>query len=270
MRQKIILKLGGSILTKKDTKDFPLSIEEIKRRADEYIRASDIKRIGRELKGVLNKKPLQLILVNGVGPFGHFLVKHKRPDEEVRASVRILNDKLISELRLAGLDVVPIPPSESAKFADEKFDISYLWSVAEMLLEEGKIPSTYGDMLEGGKIISGDDLVVLLAERWQADRIVVATDVDGVFTKDPKIHKDAKFIRFLSGGSKSEDEYGISYEISYGISVTDVTGGMESKVEKLKRAAKLGIKSQIVNGSKAGIMEATLLGDEKKGTLILP
>lgn len=72
MREKIVLKLGGSILTKKDVKSFPLGIEEIKRHANEYIRHDKIKRIGKELKDALSEKIIQLILVNGVGPFGHF------------------------------------------------------------------------------------------------------------------------------------------------------------------------------------------------------
>lgn len=259
---KIVLKLGGSLITKKDVKNFPLEIEEIKQRADEYIHLNEIKRIGKEIKEAMNEKPIQLILINGAGPFGHFLVKRNRPDDDVRASVKLLNEKLVSELRKIGIDIVPIPPSESCEFSNEKFDISYLWEVGDVLLEEGKTLSTYGDMLKGGKVISGDDLIVLLAEHWQADKIITATDVDGVFTKDPKIHDNVKLIKHLSG-----DENG---EVEYTINNIDVTGGMASKVKKLKQAASRGIKCQIINGLEEGNIKAALLGDESIGTLILP
>jgi isopentenyl phosphate kinase len=260
--QKIVLKVGGSIITKKDTKDFPLSIEEIKRHADEYIRYDEMERIGKELKEALGEKNIQLILVNGVGPFGHFLVNHDRPDEEVRESVRLLNERFVSKLRSAGLDVVPLPPSESCEFKDGKFDISYLWDISEMLLEEGKVPSTYGDVLDSGKIISGDDLAALLAERWHADKIIMATDVDGIFTKNPALDKDAKIIKRIDANSGAE------IKAEYTVDKVDVTGGMESKVEKMKSAVRFGIKCQIINGLKKGNIKAALLGDESIGTMI--
>lgn len=255
--QKIVLKLGGALITKKDTESFPLGIEEIKRHANEYIRTDEIKRISKELKAVLDEKNIQLVIVNGVGPFGHFLVKHKRPSDEVRASVKLLNEKLVSELRKIGIDAVPIPPSESCEFVDGRFDISYLWEVGKVLLEEGKTLSTYGDVLQGGKVISGDDLIVLIAEHWQADKIITATDVDGVFTGDPKTG-DAKIIKRLT-----------NQNIKYTVSNIDVTGGMASKVEKLKQVAvKHGVRCQIINGLKEGNIKAALLGDESIGTLI--
>lgn len=261
---KIVLKISGSIITKGDVKDFPLRIEEIKQRADEYIRYDEMERIGKELKDALGERDVQLILINGVGPFGHFLVKHDQPDDEMRESVRLLSERLVSKLRSAGLDVVPIPPSESCEFKNEKFDISYLWDISEMLLEEGKIPLTYGDVLADGKIISGDDLAVLIAERWHADKIIMATDVEGIFTKNPAVHKDAKIIKRINADADAETK------VEYTVNKIDVTGGMESKIEKLKHAARAGIKCQIINGTKEGNIKAALLGDENIGTLILP
>ena len=249
-------------MTKKDVENFPLDIEEIKERSDDYIRHDIVRRIGNELKEAIAEKDLQIILVNGAGPFGHFLVKHGRPDEDVRESVRYLNGKLVSKFREVGLDIVPVAPSKSCEFVNGEFDISYLWELASLLIEEGKILSTYGDVLQNGKIISGDDLVVLLAKQWQASKIITATDVDGVFTKNPKLRKDAALIRTLG--------YENSAKVEYTVNRIDVTGGMASKVEKLKQAAKHKIKCQIINGLKEGNIKAALLGDETIGTIILP
>ena len=263
--QKIVLKVGGSVISEKNLDrlaDFPLTIAEIKRRGEEYMRLDEIARVGREIKEAMDEGGFQLILVNGAGPFGHLLVKKKRPDEEVRASVRFQNERFVSELRACGLDVVPIPPSESCVFADERFDIDYLWEIAQMLLEEGKTPSTYGDMLADGKIISGDDLVALLAKKWRADRIIVATDVDGVYTKDPNAKAEASFVKQLrvaDSGAKLE----------YTLNSIDITGGMQSKVEKLKGAAAAEIECRIINGMKPGNIKAALLGDEGFGTSIV-
>jgi isopentenyl phosphate kinase len=259
--KKIVLKLGGSILTKKDTTDFPIEIQKIKDAADEYIRYDVIRKIGNEMKEALEQDNIELILVNGAGPFGHFLVKNRRPDEEVRESVRHLNNRIVSELKKIGLKIVPIAPSKSCEFVRGEFDISYLWEVTSTLLEEGKILSTYGDMLNGGKVISGDDLVVLLAKVWKADEIITATDVDGVFTRDPKTNKDVEFIGRLGSDSNGNVEYTTSN--------IDVTGGMVAKVEKLKSAAKQGTECRVINGLKEGNIKAALLGDKSIGTFIL-
>ena len=258
--KKIVLKLGGSILTKKDTDDFPTEIQRIKDEGDEYIRYYVIRKVGNELKEALEQDNIELILVNGAGPFGHFLVKHGNPDEEVRESVRHLNNRLVSELKKIGLKIVPVAPSKSCEFTGGEFDISYLWELTGTLLEEGKILSTYGDVLDGGKVMSGDDLVVMLAKEWKADKIITATDVDGVFTKDPKINEDAEFIGCLGSDSNGNVEYATND--------IDVTGGMAAKVEKLKSAAKQGIECRIINGLKRGNIKAALLGDESVGTLI--
>lgn len=260
---KIVLKVGGSVISEKDPAklaDFPLTAAEVKKRGQAYMKLDAIARIAAEIKEAMDSGTFQLILVNGAGPFGHLLVKNESPDEDVRESVRLQNERFVTELRAAGIDAVPVPPSESASFKDGRFDISYLWDICELLIEENKVPSTYGDVLDTGKVISGDDLVVLIAEKWQADRIIVATDVDGVYTKDPKTNPDAKFLKELklSGGEKLE----------YALNRIDVTGGMQSKVEKLKGAAAKGIACRIINGTVAGNVKAALLGEEI-GTMIL-
>jgi len=131
---------------------------------------------------------------------------------------------------------------------------------------------TYGDIVpavEGVKgncepyqVISGDDLVGLLAEIWGAEKIIVATDVDGLFHKDPKMFKDAALIKEL----RSKDRMAISKS---GKKI-DVTGGMEGKVRKLRIIAEKGIKSQIINGLEMDNLKKALSGDESIGTLILP
>lgn len=258
--KKIVLKLGGSIITKKDVDRFPIEISKIKEVADEYIRYDVVRRIGQEIKEAIEENGVQVIIVNGVGPFGHFLVKYNRPDEDVRESVAYLNEKIVLELNNIGLDVVPISPCKTCRFESGKFDISELWESTKNIINDKKILSTYGDVLNDGKVISGDDLVVFLAKLWNAGKIITATDVDGVFTKDPKTNKNAEFIKAL------DSENGV--KIEYTINRIDVSGGMASKVKKLKHAANHKIKCRVINGLKEGNVKAALLGKEI-GTLIL-
>jgi len=61
-------------------------------------------------------------------------------------------------------------------------------------LEEGRIVVMGG--LKPG--MTTDTVASMLAERVNADLLVKATDVDGIFTRDPKRHKDAERLEVLS------------------------------------------------------------------------
>ena len=57
-------------------------------------------------------------------------------------------------------------------------------------------PVMYGDAVLDEKlgftILSGDQLVAYLAIKYNASKIVVGTDTDGIFDADPKTNPDAK------------------------------------------------------------------------------
>jgi isopentenyl phosphate kinase len=264
---KVILKLGGSIITRKGSNEFPADINKIKEIADNYINFSVIERIAREIKSIKN---LDLILINGAGPFGHYLVNEylknqKITMEDVHESVKILNEKLIQTFKSQGLKLVPIEPFTTCHY-DENFNITNLWKKAEKILPHA-IPSTYGDIIKSKiktklgyyKIISGDDLAVELAKLWKPDLVLMATDVDGIYSKNPKFYADAELISRLT----AED----IMKIEFRKDTIDVTGSMEAKVKKLLSLAKFGVKSRIINGLKKENIKKALVGEEI-GTLI--
>jgi isopentenyl phosphate kinase len=262
--KRIVLKLGGSIITKKDSDSFPTDIEEIRKHADDYIRYDVIGHAAQEIADALDSTDpkIEIIIVNGVGPFGHFLAKHGQPKDVINESCKILNDKIVSEFAKRGIGLVPVPPHITCRFESGEFDITQMWNRAKEIMKHGDILSTYGNIMEGKKIMSGDDLVVLLAKAWQAGRIISATDVDGVFTKNPAEHDDAKLVKRL-------DLSDTKVKVEYSRTKTDMTGEMSSKVGKLGDAAKSGISCQIVNGFVEGNVKAALLGDETIGTMIV-
>jgi isopentenyl phosphate kinase len=97
----------------------------------------------------------------------------------------------------------------------------------------------------------------MLAKLWGADRIISVIDKDGVFDKNPDLHKDANLVKVVKGRE------GISFQ---GTTI-DVTGGLENKIRKFLAG---GVKSQIINGLVEGNVRAALLGDESIGTLVMP
>jgi isopentenyl phosphate kinase len=249
---KIVLKLGGSAITEKDVRDFPTDINEIEKRADEYMLVDHIRRQGRELHEAISGCGCSLVLINGAGPFGHHLVNTKQPLEVVHKSVECLNRRLIEHLN-NNLDTVPIAPFDTCKWKDGKFNVGNLWSEVKKVMENGRIPSTYGDILKGYKVISGDDLAVLLAGLWHADKIIMASDIDGVYSD----FETKEVVTIIRGGE----------DIEFKDSHVDVTGGLSAKLRKLQSTK---IKSQIINGLVPENIKKAILGDESIGTLVLP
>ena len=270
---KIVMKLGGSVVTFKDVDYFPSSWKEIKETCKEYIRTNNIKRIAKELKRIVSDGEIELILINGAGPFGHFLVreilngsKNVTP-ELVHKSVELLNKKIVEVFENYSIHLVSLSPSDFCSFNNGRIDSSKLFEKCTEILKNNKYPSTYGDGVRTDKVvsplgnlavISGDDLVIELAKLWEPDKIIVATDVDGVFTSDPKVHPDAKLLRVVTPQMFDQ--------IVFDRTKVDVTGGMRSKVLKLFKVANIA-ECRIVNGFKENVIKDVIEGKEV-GTLI--
>ena len=63
------------------------------------------------------------------------------------------------------------------------------------------LPSRFmfeGDPLENSWDVTSDSIAAYVANRVHAEKLVLVTDVDGVYTSNPKVDSDARFIRKLS------------------------------------------------------------------------
>ncbi len=274
---KVLIKIGGSLITKKSTKEFPTNLKEIKQRGINFINLKKIHQIASQISKAFDYvQNLQLIVINGAGPFGHYLVDRyiKFKDiviEDVHESVKFLNKIFSEEFKKSNLNLMPIHPFETCRFDGQSFLVQKLFNRTKKILKENKTPSSYGDIVKSdvethlGKftIISGDDLIVELTKLWNPNKIILATDVDGVYTSNPHIDKKAKPIKKIS---IKEGIEGISFEKTK----IDVTGGMGAKIKKLFKIAELGYTSIIINGEKKNRILNSILGKKTKGTIICP
>lgn len=261
----VSLKIGGSLITRKDKEDFPLIIDEIKEKALEFISTENIERITKEeILPTLDKISLNVISI-GVGPFGHNLVNKNIDSEIVHKSVSYyctIVEKLFKRIGLPVEYNEGYSPRHTVFYDKEVPNVEKLAEWVTKIQNNGKIALTHGDMSMDGKVVSGDQIIPYTAIKLNAKRIVSACDVDGLFTKDPKLHADAKFIPIVN----SNEKLNILLE-RRGI---DVTGRLPKKVEKFQEAAKHGISGYIVNGLKKGYLRKALLGEKTIGTLIVP
>lgn len=260
----IILKIGGSVCTFKE-------VNELKAREE------SIRRIAREIKEAMNEKKFGLILVHGAGAFGHKLVseyginnglKSEKDFEGYRKtqeSVKGLDNIVVGILKEEGLEEEQVIPHEVI-VQENKRIIEFDLSGIERILEKGRIPVMYGDMVKdrelNGSVVSGDKIVGFLAQKLKPERILLGTDVEGIYSSDPKKNPEAEIIREIN-----EDNYSEVIKKVEGSMGIDVTKGMKGKLGEIRENCE-GVETIVFNALKEGNLYKLLLGEKGIGTRI--
>jgi len=104
-----------------------------------------------------------------------------------------------------------------------------------------------------------DFLAAQVAVLLAADELILLTDIDGLFTADPRLHADARIVSEVSDFAALDD-----LEVGHTTSPLG-SGGMRSKVVAAEMATAAGISTVICNGLRKGALEAVLAG-EREGT----
>jgi glutamate 5-kinase len=108
-----------------------------------------------------------------------------------------------------------------------------------------------------------DFLAAQVAVLVAAEELILLTDIDGLFTADPRRHPDARIVSEVSDFAALED-----MEIGHTTSPLG-SGGMRSKVVAADMATAAGIATVICNGLRAPALQAVLAG-EPEGTRFAP
>ena len=113
------------------------------------------------------------------------------------------------------------------------------------------------------KFGDNDNLSGMVVQLTDADLLIILSDIDGLYTADPRLHPDARFIPVVEKIT-AEMERGAGDALS-GVG----TGGMRSKIMTAKKVGAYGVPMVILNGKKTGLL-AALFGGSESGTLFLP
>ncbi len=201
-----------------------------------------------QLKSVENAKDIKmrqacaaigqpLLMAEYKKAFGHFGINVA----QVLLTADVLNNrKTYLNLRnsietLLGLGVVPILNENDSISTEE-------------------IGSAFGD---------NDKLSALVASKIDADVLIMLTDIDALYDKDPKKFSDAKPISAV---------YEITDEIvknAGGKGSKFSTGGMKTKIEAAKIAANAGCRMVLANGKAKSVILRIIEGDAI-GTVFMP
>ncbi len=254
-KRRIIVKVGSSSLVHAETGELDL------------IRLEQLVRILCDLKN--RGKDVVLVSSGAIGVGRKALGFEKRPEElsakQACASVgqallMMIYQKLFNEYNQIASQILmtkhTIIREKSYQNAKNTF---------AKLFELGVIPIVNeNDTVSTNEIEFGDNdtLSAVVAAITGADLLILLSDIDGLFTKDPGKHPDASMIRCIGHIDKD------LYEIAGGSSSDLGTGGMKTKIDAARIANDSGCDMIIANGRDFHIINDLILGQDL-GTLFL-
>jgi isopentenyl phosphate kinase len=216
------VKVGGSVLTDKSSRE-TLDEASFERVVDAVARALEDDAADDAADGAVD----DLVLVHGAGSFGHPHAAAHALGEGGREgayathrAVSALNRRFVDALDAAGVDALPVHPLSCAVRDDS---LTMMTDQVGVMRDEGFVPVLHGDVVahlgRGVSVVSGDALVVALADALGDGRVGMCTAAGGVLDADGE--------RLDAVGAVDE------VPVLEGDDADDVTGGIRGKVERL-------------------------------------
>ena len=247
--RKIVLKIGSNVLSGDDgavNKDLLLNIVE-------------------QVKGLMDEKKQVIIVSSGAGICGVSAINKwsRRGDINYKQALCAIGQV---ELMMAykeyfgnfGIHVGQLLLTRD-DFGDSVRTLN-IRNTLFTLIDEGVVPVINENdsvSVEEIKIGDNDTLSALTANLWNADTLIILSDIDGVFDCDPKTNEGAGLIeevRDADSLATKIDMHGVS---DFG------TGGIATKIEAARKVNKYGANMLLLNGKKRSIIVKASLGEEK-------
>ena len=261
MNDLYFIKLGGSVITDTEKPKTP--------------KREEIARLLNEINSAQTEKGFSVIVGHGSGSFGHSVAKQYRVQEGLchdesrkgaaltRQVARELNSIFIETGLHYGMPLMAFSPSSFA-VAKGKRLVQGTSKHIDHALSQGFIPVVYGDVVtdmdQGVSIASTEEAFRFLTQDIKPTKIVLGTDVDGVFDSDPTKNPGARLIKEVNGGNVATVLSGTE-----GAHKIDVTGGMKTKLGILYEMVKMtGATGYIVNAGKPDVVRKVLSGKESE------
>ena len=253
-KKRIVIKIGSSSLTHPETGDLNL------RKIEQLVRVlSDLRGQGREVILVSSGAIAAGRQALGFNERPRLLEEKQAFAAVGQARLMMVYQKLFAEYNQTAAQVLmtknTIVDNTSRENARNTFD---------QLLKLGTVPVVNeNDTVSTYEIKFGDNdrLSAIVSALIGADLLVLLSDIDGLYSDDPKMNPDAEFISQVDELSDALMSMGKS------TSGSDVgTGGMAAKLYAAKIAAGSGTDMVIANGDDVGVIWDILEGREV-GTL---
>ncbi|MBR1616675.1 glutamate 5-kinase [bacterium] len=252
--KRIVLKFGTNVLRNEDG---DISLAHL------YSFVEDISKLHKQDKEIL-------VVTSGAIALGK---KHLRFDETtttIKQAAASIGQPLLMSIWRDGFEKYGITTAQilltEDDFSNRKKYLS-LRACLSKLLENKIIPIiNQNDTIsqsecEHVSFSDNDKLASIVASKLDSDLLVMVSDVDGLFDKNPKEHSDAQLISVVEKITPKIEK------LASGAS-SGGRGGMITKLNAAKVANQSGVTSKIVNGKIPNIV--TKIFDDNIGTTFLP
>ncbi len=260
-KNRIVVKIGSSSLTHKQTGDM------------DYIR---MEKLVRELSDIRNQGKDVVLVTSGAIAAGKNVMKIKDFNTRSQAEAMAMKQACssVGQARLmmtyqrlfAEYNQIAAQILMTKNTIVDNLNRYNAHNTFSQLLKMGAIPVVNeNDTVATYEIEIGDNdtLSAIVAALVEADLLILLSDIDGLYTDDPRKNPEARFIRQVD---ELTDEYMGMGKESTGSNVG--TGGMNTKLIAAKIATKSGIDMVIANSSDIGVLHRILAGEDE-GTLFL-
>lgn len=260
--KRIVIKLGTNVLRNNDGE---VALSRI------YSFIEDISKL------VKNDKEVIIVTSGAVGLGKKKLELDSTEGDGIKQACAAVGQSRLMSYYESGFATFDIPVAQILLTEDD-FSMRHrylsLRTTLNKLLELGVVPiinqndtvSTIelNDMLAGMQVCFSDNdkLSALVSSELDADLLILLSDIDGLYTANPKEDTNAQFIREVDCVT---DEI-----LSLGTGASDGgRGGMKTKLEAAKLVTRFGGKVLIANGKQPYVINKIFAGEEL-GTMFIP
>lgn len=257
-KKRIVIKVGTTTITYEETGNINLD------KLEKFVRI---------LINLRNKGKEVIVVSSGaVGVGRTALGLEHRPETEAakqacaavgQGRLMMIYEKLFNEYSQLTAQVLltkeSITNEECRRNARQTFDELFRMKVVPIVNENDAISV---DELAYGNFGDNDTLAANVAELVAADLLILMSDIEGMYTADPKKDANARFIHTVVEIDESLEEMAGGSASEFG------TGGMMTKVNAAKIATKSGADMIIANGDNIYAINDIMAG-KKVGTLFL-
>jgi glutamate 5-kinase len=131
------------------------------------------------------------------------------------------------------------------------------WKVVPIINENDTV------MVEEIKLGDNDNLSAMITLLMDADFLINLTDIDGLYTKDPRVYSDAELIPQVDGFKKELETFASNIPGALG------RGGMLSKIKAAKKVTAAGVPMIIAKGTNPTVL-LDLFSGQPHGTYFAP
>jgi glutamate 5-kinase len=252
--KRIVVKVGSGILTQ-----------------DHGLNRRTVKSISMQISTLIDKG-LEVILVSsgamacGVKKIG----LSERPDEipKRQAVAAVGQTGLMNEYenafgktgkKVAQILLIRSDLCDRKRYLNARNTINTLlsWGIVPIINENDTVA------VEEIQFGDNDNLSAMITILMDADLLINLTDIDGLYTKDPRKYSDAELITKVAVIDKKVEKIASDIPGALG------TGGMLSKIKAASKVCGSGIPMVIANGATPNILTQIISG-EKRGTFFIP